>query len=139
LVSGQIAESGDPLATEYFNWVSRFTVGRFLNEPYGFCRAQAAAYYITIRKSNGTFIESWSDLYKANWPNIKACDLSSPVDGYPNWSGGYAAYARAMLGNASSLGINGARDAFTYWKSVTPGMSIDFLNDPTWAIVPRVD
>jgi hypothetical protein len=139
LVTGQIAESGDPLAAEYFNWISRFTVGRFLNEPYGFCRAQAAAYYITIRKTNGTFIESWNELYKANWPNIKACDLSNPVDGYPNWSGGYAAYARAMLGNASSLGINGARDAFTYWKSVTPGMSIDFLNDPTWAIVPRVD
>ncbi len=139
LVVGQLAEGGDLQAREYFNWISRFTVGRFLNESNGFCRAQAPAYYIVIRDTAGRFVDDWGVLFKLNWPNITSCDPNRVVDGAPTSAADYAAYARAMLGNASSLGIPGALTAYLYWCSVTTQMNNAMLNNPTWAIVPRRD
>lgn len=134
---GQLAEGGDPQAREYFNWISRFTVGRFLNESAGFCRAQAPGYYIAIRDSSNRFITDWGVLFKTNWPTITSCDPKRAVDGAPTSPADYAAYARAMLGTSSGLGINGAEDAYNYWLTVTPQMRNAMTGDPTWAIVPR--
>ena len=105
LVVGQLAEAGDPQAAEYFKWISRFTVGRFINESAGFCRAQAPGYYIAIRDSANNFVSTWGALFKLNWPTITSCDPNRAVDGDPTSAAGYAAYARGMLGNAASLGI----------------------------------
>lgn len=137
LIVGQLAEANDPAATEYFNWISRFTVGRMANESAGFCRAQAPGYYIAIRDASKRFISDWGQLYKANWPNVASCAANAAVDGDPASPAGYAAYIRAMLGTSSSLGVTGAADALVYWRSVTKQMDKAMLTDPTWAIVPR--
>ncbi len=137
LVAGQLAETGDAAAIEYANWITRFTVGRTTHEGAGFCRAQAPAYYIAIRDSSNRFITDWSQLYKANWPNVLACNPAATLDGGPGSPSGYAAYIRAMLGTSVSLGVNGADGALTYWRSATKAMDNAMLSDPTWAIVPR--
>jgi Flp pilus assembly pilin Flp len=139
LVVGQLAEAGDIQAREYFNWISRFTVGRFLNESAGFCRAQAPGYYITIRDASNRFITDWGLLFRTNWPTITSCDPKRVVDGVPTSPSDYAAYARAMLGTSVGLGISGADAAYSYWNNVTPQMRNAMLGDPTWAIIPRIN
>ena len=42
-----------------------------------------------------------------------------------------------MLAATSSVGINGASTAYAKWKSMTPKMDAGYVNDPTWAIIPR--
>jgi hypothetical protein len=132
-----IAENGELKAQETLNWFSKFNVGRFANEP-SFCAAHAPGYYWNFRDSSGAYINSWSALYAKNYAGDvgKACSSISP-DGYPNESGGYAAYARGMLGAAANAGVSGARDAHTKWKGMTPTMDTAFKADPTWAIAPR--
>ena len=139
LVIGQLAEAGDPQALEYFKWISRFTVGRFINDDAGFCRAQALGYYIAIRDSANKFATTWSALFQLNWPTITSCDPNRGIDGDFTSAAGYGAYARGMLGNAASLGIPEARDAYTSWRRITPKLSNAMAAHPTWAVVPRSD
>lgn len=137
LVMGQLAESGDPLALEFFNWIGGFTVGRFTHEAEGFCRAQGPAYLITVRDNAGTFIGTWNQLYKTNWPGVTGCDPNVAVDGTPSSPADYAVYARAMLAQATTLGYASAQDAFT-WLSGKAQVGVSAMQgDPTWAIVPR--
>ncbi|WP_238530097.1 hypothetical protein [Alicycliphilus denitrificans] len=136
IVMAQHAEAGEPRAMELLNWVSKFGVGRFMNEAQGFCLAKAPAYYLQLKNSSGQWIRSWSELAQVNFPGV-TCNGSLEYDGYPTWSGGYAANARAMLAAVSSLNITNAATAYTLWKSKTSSMDKDFLNNPTWAIVPR--
>lgn len=137
LVMGHLAESGESLADEFHRWLSQFTVGRFLNEEAGFCRAKAPGYYIKIRDAVGTFANTWTSLYNLNWPGV-LCEGHLSVDGTPSSASGYAAYARAMLANAADRNIPGAAQAYREWQSMTPNMDKAFPNDPTWAIVPRI-
>jgi hypothetical protein len=139
LVVGQLSEAGDQQAREYFNWISRFTVGRFLNESAGFCRAQAPGYYIIIRDASNRFITDWGLLFRTNWPTITSCDPKRVVDGVQTSPTDYAAYARAMLGTSVGLGISGADAAYSYWNTVTPQMRNAMLGDPSWAIIPRIN
>lgn len=136
-VFGLIAENGEPKAQDTLNWFSKFNVGRFANEP-GFCAAHAPGYYWNFRDANGAYITTWNALYAKNYGADvgKACSALSP-DGYANEAGGYAAYARGMLGAAANASVSGARDAYARWKSMTPNMDAAFKADPTWAIVPR--
>ncbi len=136
IVMAQHAEADEPRAKELLNWVSKFGVGRFLNETQGLCLAKAPAYYLKLKNANNNWINSLSELAKVNFPGI-TCNSSLEYDGYPVWAGGYAANARAMLAAASSLGVPDAATAYTLWKSKTPLIDNDFQNNPTWAIVPR--
>lgn len=137
IVMSLLAENGEPLAGDFLRWSAKFTVGRYMHESAGFCMAKAPGYYIKIRDSSGSFISTWSELFKANWPDIPACTASLVIDGAPKSAAGYAAYSRAMLAAASNAGLPEARQAFTAWQQMTPDIAGAFGSDPTWAIVPR--
>jgi hypothetical protein len=138
IVLALLAEDGHPQAQAYNNWLSRFTVGRFTNEANGYCLAKAPAPYINLRDSTGAYTNSWSTLFKTNWPTLE-CSSTTPIDpgSYPTSAMGYAANARAMLGAASNAGIAGAGNAYKIWRTMTPAIDSGLQSDPTWAIVPR--
>ncbi|MDO9504993.1 hypothetical protein [Hydrogenophaga sp.] len=138
IVLSLLAENGEPHALEGLNWFSKFTVGRFLNEANGFCAAKAPGYY-WINRVNSVYVSTWSDLFNRNFPADvgKACNTLT-VDGYPEWGGGYAASARALLGATANAGITGAKDAYSRWKTMTPRMDANIAGgEVTWAIAPR--
>ncbi len=139
LVVGQLAEGGDPLAQEYYRWLSRFTVGRFTHEHEGFCRPKGPAAYLKIRDKSNRLIGDWGTLFKENWPKISNCQINMAVEGYPDAASGYAAYARAMLANAIGLDAEKAAEGYEWLKNATPAINANFAKDPTWAIVPRTD
>jgi hypothetical protein len=136
IVFAHLAENNDPKASETLAWFSMFNLGRFNSAAAGFCTADAAGYYWDIRNSAKVLLTSWSALYQENFPGV-TCDSTRPVAGYPDWAGGYAASARAMLGAASNASVTGARDTYTKWVAMTPKMGPDMRSNPTWAIVPR--
>jgi len=134
-----LAENNEPDAKTMLDWISKFNVGRFTNESNGFCMARAPGYYWKIARTDGTFINSWKELFATNYPNDvnTACNSMGIVEGYPDLALGYAAVARGMLGAASNAGVAGASTAYQAWKSKTPLMDAELASDPTWAIVPR--
>lgn len=136
IVFSQLVENGDPKAFETLDWVSKFNIGRFNAEPKGFCTAYAPGYYFTIQRSNKTPYTSWNDLFQANFSGT-ACSASLVIEGYPDWSGGYAASARAMMAAAHNAGVADAATTYAKWRTWTPKMDSDFSKNPTWAIVPR--
>ncbi|MBU7574164.1 MAG: hypothetical protein KAF64_12465, partial [Hydrogenophaga sp.] len=139
LVLTQIAEDGDPQGRTMLNWITGFTVGRFLNEANGFCMAKAPGYWWTVTDASNQFFSSWKTLFDTNYASMKStsCTGMAITEGSPDRVDDYAAYARAMLAATSGLGINGASTAYSKWKSMTPKMDAGYVNDPTWAIVPR--
>ncbi|MBC7951773.1 MAG: hypothetical protein H7Z12_08165 [Rhodospirillaceae bacterium] len=136
LVMGQLAESGDPLAEEFFRWHARFTVGRWNNQTAGYCRAMAPAYYINLRSKDGAAIDDWGALFRLNWPDVKECP-SAYAMGYPDSPSGYMAVSRAMLAVAAGLGADGAKEAYARLRTDTPAMTAAFSKDPTWAVAPQ--
>jgi len=138
IVLAQLAENGEPGALNYLQWLSNFTVGRFTHEASGYCAAYASIYTLLVFDANGKQITDWGALFKYNWPAVTACDPNQAIaSGYPEWAGGYAATARAVLSVSASVGIAGAADAYKRWVTLTPKMDADFSNDPTWAIIQR--
>jgi len=106
------------------------------SEADGFCTARAAGYYWTIVNAQSAPYTTWRDLYQANYPG-EVCSSVTTIDGYPNWAGGYAAGARAMMASAANAGVTNASATYTKWRSLTQAMDQDFATDPTFAIVPR--
>jgi hypothetical protein len=136
IVFAHLAENADPGAQMTLEWISKFNIGRFNAEPEGFCTARAAGYYFTIRDTNKVPFSTWQNLFRANFPG-ESCSAQQPVDGYPNWSGGYAAGARAMIAAAHNANVPNASFTYAKWRAMTPLMDDDFKNNPTFAIVPR--
>ena len=136
IVFSQLAENSDPKAFEMLDWLSRFNLGRFNSESKGFCTAYAAGYYFSIQNSNKNPYTSWNELFQANFPGV-TCSASLVVEGYPEWAGGYAASARAMMAAAHNAGVSDAANTYSKWRTWTPKMDADFSNNPTWSIVPR--
>jgi hypothetical protein len=136
IVFAHLAENGDPKANEILEWISIFNLGRFNSAASGFCTADAAGYYWRILDNVKVPIGSWGALYQENFPGA-SCDATRPIEGYPDWAGGYAASARAMMGAATNAGVTSARNTYAKWVSMTPKMDADMLTNPTWAIVPR--
>ncbi|MCW2240908.1 hypothetical protein [Azospirillum canadense] len=133
IVIGWLAETGEPLAAEYFRWLSRATVGRWTHEAHGYCRAQAPAYYIKIRGPDNRFIADWGELHRLNWPEVRGCS-GAITEGFPNAPTGYVAVSLAMLAVAADQGVDGAAAAYNRLRQDT---AMTFATDPTWAIVPR--
>ena len=140
IVLAQLVENGEPLAADILNWISRFNIGRVTSDAQGFCAARAPGYFWFIRgANNGPFFTTWSEVMAANYAADvgKPCSTVAITEGYPLWSGGYAATIRTMLAATANVNVSGARAAYDKWKGMTPGMDKDYANDPTWAIVPR--
>lgn len=132
-----IAGQGEAQALTALQEVSKFTVGRFLNDANGFCAAQAGGYYWDWRDSSGAQYTTWRAFYNANYPDKANLPCSnSPDEGYPRLAIGYAAYARGMLAAAANNNVSNASTAYARWKSMTPLMDADLAKDPTWAIKP---
>lgn len=138
LVVGLIAQRQEPLAKEYFDWLSRFTVNRFNNETNGFCRFRSPGYWIKIRDKSGSPYQTWQEVYKANWPTDPPCDSPKPLDGYPEAAGGYPAVALAMLAISSDLGIQGAAQSYSWLSGKIPVSLNAMRHEPTWAIIPTI-
>lgn len=134
-----MAENNEPNARELIDWLSKFNVGRFMSDADGFCAARAPGYYWRNVDTNGAFIKTWADLFFTNYAADvgKPCSSLTITDGYPTSGGGYAAYARGMLGAAANAGVQNGSIAYSKWKSMTPAMDNAFAADPTWAISPR--
>lgn len=138
-VMSLMAENREPNARELLDWLSRFNVGRFMSEAEGFCAARAPGYYWRNVDAAGTYINNWSEIFAANYAEDvgKACSTLTITSGYPASAGGYAAYARGMLGAAANANVFNADAAYAKWKAMTPAMDKAFAADPTWAIKPR--
>ncbi len=139
IVLSLLAENGEPDARDALNWFSRFTVGRFLNDSNGFCAARAPGGY-WINRVNMVYVNTWRDLFNLNFPadTGKDCSSLTVTEGYPDWGGGYAASARALLGATANAGIPGAKEAYARWKNMTPQMDANIAGgETTWIIVPR--
>lgn len=134
-----MAENREPNARELVDWLSRFNVGRFMSDGEGFCAARAPGYYWRNADATGAFITTWSEIFAANYAADvgKPCSTLTITSGYPTEAGGYAAYARGMLGAAANASVANAASAYGKWKSMTPSMDKAFAADPTWAIIPR--
>lgn len=139
IVFSLMVENNEPNANVILDWISRFNVGRFINENNSFCIANAMGNYWTTRRPDRTFINSWSEFYAINFPGDvgKPCSSVAITGGYPELPSGSAAMARAMLAATSNAGITGAPAGYQAWKAKTPLMDAGFATDPTWAIVPR--
>ena len=137
LVIGQLAESGNPVAADYFSWMGKCVVERWTSEGQGFCRSRAAAYWPTIADDKHRFYASWGEVFRQNWPEDRSCSSNRTLDGAPESSAGYLAYARAALAQAATLRFSGALDAYTWLYGQTPEITRRLGEDPTWAIVPR--
>jgi len=136
IVFAQLVEDGEPSALPVLTFMSRMNVGRFSNESSGFCVSRAVGYYWKIRDSGNMFITNWGSLFSTNFPN-ETCSSTAAIDGYPDASDGSAAFARAMLATAASVGIADAASRYSFWVAKTPRMDAAFSTDATWAIVPR--
>jgi hypothetical protein len=141
LVLSQIVDDGNSQAKVFFDWISKFTVGRFTNEANGFCTVRAPGSWWKIQDGSGKFLTTWAALFAANYASDvgKPCSSLSINNGYPELSSGQAAMGRAMLAASASTSTNvpGASAAYTKWKSLTPLMDAAYLDDTTWAILPR--
>lgn len=136
IIFSQLAENGDPKAKEVLDWISKFNIGRFLNESNGYCLAYAPAYWIKTQDTTGKYYGTWKSLYDANFPGV-TCSSIQTIEGYPDSPSGYAAYARAMMATAHNAGVINGLSTYNMWVSKTPKMDSAFATDPTWAIVPR--
>lgn len=134
LVVGLIAQREDPQAKTYFDWLSRFTVGRFTHEDDGFCRSRAPGYWIRIRDKQGKPIPTWDELYKANWPDDPDCSAQKSIDGYPEAAIGYPAIALAMLAMSRALGVPKVIESYQWLRTSIPEALRKMKTDPTWSI-----
>lgn len=140
VVFSWIAENQEPKALDTLRFISRFNVGRYMNESNGFCAAAGPGYRWLIKDDAGNFIATWAELFSKNYPTLVGVSCENvplPEYSYPDCSYCYAAISRAMLGSAASIDITDAPTAYTKWKTMTPKLDNAFTGDPTWAIVPR--
>lgn len=147
IVLSQLVEEGYQDAKQPLDFMSRFNVGRFLNESNGYCLYRAAGNYLNIRSgSTGPFYTNWRDLFQANYSD-SSCASGVDPNSYPESASAYAGYARGMLAATYNAGMASAPQAQTTldalqayrtWVNRTPLIDTAFgTQDPTWAIIPR--
>jgi|GEM_PF-3600447 len=138
IVLRHMEQRGYSQATELLDWMYNFNAGRFINADNGFDPFAGPGYWWWIKDSDGYF-NSWSQLYAKN---VAAGNISgnlAGLDGYPAWSGGYAANAKgALAGLISSTYSPESIEAFAYLVGQTPRMTADYANDPTWLQAPKL-
>jgi hypothetical protein len=139
LIVGQIAEGGDAMATELFRWLTRFTVGRWIHQAQGYCRAMAPSAALAIRTKEGRAIQDWATLFKENFRDVTECPSPTafPEHSYPATSFGYVAISRAMLAMAADFKVEGALEAYQRLRADTPSATAGMSVDPSVAIIPR--
>jgi hypothetical protein len=149
IVLSQLVDEGYEDAKQPLDFMSRFNVGRFLNESNGYCLYRAAGNYLAIRDgSSGAFYTTWRDLFQANYAD-SSCASGVDPNSYPDSASAYAGYSRGMLAATYNAGLTAAPQAqstldalqaYRTWVNCTPLIDGAFVtHDPTWAIIPRGD
>ncbi len=129
---GRIAEQGNEDAAALMGWMTNFVAGRFINGDYGFDPLYGPAYNLYL----GT-----NPAYPT-WDQVSDASLSytlTELDGYPDWSGGYAAGAKGALATLITETHDvDAYEAYGYVVSQTTGMVADYANNPTFSVAPQL-
>jgi hypothetical protein len=123
-------------------WMENFVAGRFTSGELGFNPAAGPAYELRIRDGSGNLIDTWAEAYQALGGNPANALTDMGLDGgsYPDWSGGYAANARAALASLASVtGSAQAFEAYGYVISKTFHQAADsFETNPLWNLTPKL-
>jgi hypothetical protein len=88
---GRIAAQGSDDAAALMGWMTNFVAGRFINGDHGFDPLYGPAYNLYLG-DNPNYTPTWSEVYQAS-----GAPALTEMDGYPDWSGGYAAGAKGAL------------------------------------------
>ena len=141
LIFSRLAENNEPKARDVLNVISKFNVGRFVNDANGYCSNKAAVYDMLIANpSNMQYFTTWSALFAANFSSQvgKACStVPMNEEAYTDDPQGMSAFARAALAAAANAGVSNAAAAYTKWKGLTPALDDEFRYAPQFAIIPR--
>lgn len=139
IVLAQLKQDGYPAAAPAFNWLSNFSVGRFMHEEdAGFCLGKAPTGELIIRDTSNALITTWPALAQRNLNGADCSNYAIDPIAYPSSVGGYASNARAMLSAAYNAGQTSALSAYDTWVTKTPQLTdTAYGSDPTWAIVPK--
>jgi len=127
LTVSQVAAQGNSGARTWLSWLGQLAVGLWTNEQNGYCRMHAPAYWLKLRQSHDApLFTTWSQLYKANFPDEAECPTM--------WrSRYYAQIARASMAALSDYQVSGAREVYNFLASHRS----DMLSDAAWQITPR--
>lgn len=132
-----MAENDEPKAKVFLDWISRFTVGRFMSDEQGFCAAKAAEYYWKPKDPSGNFFKSFNALFDINYPTLEntPCEQILP----PNTACAecYPGIALAMLAAAHNAKVSNAGTAYERWYKMNPNNVKALEKDPRWSIIPR--
>lgn len=140
LVYAWLAENNETNAMNALNLISKYQVGRFVNESNGFCATKAMVYDVQSTNSSGAYITTWSEMFSRNFPSYvgKSCSqVPMNEEAYPTDPSGMSAMARASMAAAVNLNVTNASAAYAKIKALTPALDTAFASDPTWAVVPR--
>jgi hypothetical protein len=137
LVIGRIVEMGWIEARPLLDWTARFAIGRWTSEAEGYCQTMAPAYWIKVRTDNGQTVDSWAQLFRLNWPDVRACPRNFVEGADPDLAFGYVAISRAALAMLSDFGYPGAAGAYEELHARSRTLDREYASDPTWAIAPR--
>ncbi len=139
LILSLLVENEVPGARPLYLWTSRFSLGRFLSEREGFCRANAPGYqWKVVDPASRALVTSWAQLQRLNWPDQRSCaEVKWGSQDYPTCASCYTSSARAALATMLSAGIREAQEPYDYIRTSTPNREANFAAEPTYAIVPR--
>ena len=137
LVIGRIVEMGWSEARPLFDWTARFAIGRWTSEAEGYCQSMAPAYWLKVRTDNGQTVDSWEQLFRINWPDVRSCPHDFIAGADPDLAFGYVAISRATLAMLSGFGYSRAAKAYAELHARSRSLDREYASDPTWAITPR--
>ena len=137
LIWSLMAENNEPNAKVFLDWISRFTVGRFISDQDGFCAAEAAGYYWKPKDLNGNFFNSLNSLFDFNNPTLAKTPCAQVMASKTECADCYAGIAMAMLAAAQNANVANAGSAYDRWYKMNPNNVKALAKDPRWSIVPR--
>lgn len=141
MIFSRLAENNEPKARDVLNVISKFNVGRFMNDANGFCSNKGAVADMLIANPNNMqYFSTWSALFAANFASQvgRACSqVPMNEEAYPGDPQAYAAVARGALAAAANAGVANAAAAYTKWKAATTELDEELRYEPQFAIVPK--
>lgn len=135
LVMVQAERQGFSNARVMAEWQENFISGRFNHAADGYNPLRAPAYWPNfINPDNGKVAATWKELYDINFAGQPA---PTEMDGYPESTGGYAAYAKASTAALYSVTHNpDSLEAYARIVQASPKMAANYPKNQTWNITP---
>ncbi|CCG40535.1 calcium-binding protein [Magnetospirillum molischianum] len=137
---GYMAQRGYAEAGQALAWMDNFISGRFTHADEGFdplLGSLTSPYLTVVDPVSGQPLTTWAEVYNATMATMT--HTVTGQEGYPDWAGGAAAVAKASLASIiSATGSTQSIEAYGYLAGMTAKMGSDYVNDPTWAITPKL-